>query len=156
MVSVLEDLVVLLHPQSANPAKIKVNNIEFFIGGLSCPKTDRVDTDRFTTHLDSLPYKKNNPAAIFDGPGFFFSSRWCAEFPSCLRATTSRLGARHHICSGPETSGCIPYSSWGNSDAHVEDLPIADGRPPAVGVGMRGIRKCHGRDIHYERRQMLS
>ena len=29
-VAVLEDLVVLLQPQRANPARIKVNNIEFF------------------------------------------------------------------------------------------------------------------------------
>jgi hypothetical protein len=32
--AVLEDLVALLQPLSANPARIKVNNIEFFIGGL--------------------------------------------------------------------------------------------------------------------------
>lgn len=32
-VAVLEDLVVLLHPQRANPARIVVNNNVFFIGG---------------------------------------------------------------------------------------------------------------------------
>jgi hypothetical protein len=31
---VLEDLVLLLQPLRANPARIKVNNIGFFIGGL--------------------------------------------------------------------------------------------------------------------------
>ena len=31
---VLEDLVLLLQPLRANPARIKVNNIVFFIGGL--------------------------------------------------------------------------------------------------------------------------
>ena len=32
--AVLEDLVLLLQPLRANPARIKVNNILFFIGGL--------------------------------------------------------------------------------------------------------------------------
>ena len=36
VVAVLEDLVLLLQPARANPARINVNKIEFFIGGLSC------------------------------------------------------------------------------------------------------------------------
>jgi hypothetical protein len=47
LAAVLEDLVLLLQPLRANPARIKVNNIEFFIGGLSCGPTDRPSSDRF-------------------------------------------------------------------------------------------------------------
>lgn len=47
LAAVLEDLVLLLQPLRANPARIKVNNIEFFIGGLSCGPTDRLSSDRF-------------------------------------------------------------------------------------------------------------
>ena len=38
---VLEDRVLLLQPLRANPARIKVNNMVFFIGGLYCASTDR-------------------------------------------------------------------------------------------------------------------
>ena len=33
--AVLEDLVLLLQPARANPARSKVNNVVFFIGGLN-------------------------------------------------------------------------------------------------------------------------
>lgn len=49
-VPVLEDRVALLQPARANPAKIKVNNMVFFIGGLSCAPTDRAAIDRFAPH----------------------------------------------------------------------------------------------------------
>ncbi|MGH9893280.1 MAG: hypothetical protein ACREA0_15075 [bacterium] len=50
--AVLEDLVLLVQPLRANPARIKVNNIVFFIGGLSCASTDPGLTDRFGPWLD--------------------------------------------------------------------------------------------------------
>ena len=49
--AVWEDLVLLLQPLRANPARSKVNNIVFFIGGLSCAPTDPGLTDRFATHV---------------------------------------------------------------------------------------------------------
>jgi hypothetical protein len=48
--AVLEDLVLLLQPLRANPASIKVNNIVFFIGGLSCSPSDPRSSDRFAIH----------------------------------------------------------------------------------------------------------
>jgi hypothetical protein len=50
--AVLEDLVLLAQPLRANPANIKVNNIVFFIGGLSCAPTDPGLTDRFSDCLE--------------------------------------------------------------------------------------------------------
>ena len=50
-VAVLEDLVLLLQPLRANPARIKENNVVFFIGGLSCPRTDRSQVDRFANQV---------------------------------------------------------------------------------------------------------
>ena len=41
-VAAVEDLVLLLQPLSANPARIMLNKIVFFIGGLICPATDHV------------------------------------------------------------------------------------------------------------------
>ena len=52
--SVAEDLVELLQPLRANPAKIKVNNVVFFIGGLSCAPTDPALPDRFATQKRSF------------------------------------------------------------------------------------------------------
>jgi hypothetical protein len=40
VVAVLEDLVLLLQPLRTNPARMRVNNGAFFIGGLSCASTD--------------------------------------------------------------------------------------------------------------------
>ena len=54
VVSVLEDLVLLAQPARANPARIKVNNIVFFIGGLSCDPTDPGSIDRFATQRRSF------------------------------------------------------------------------------------------------------
>ena len=51
--SVAEDLVELLQPLRANPAKIKVNNVVFFIGGLSCAPTDPALPHRFATQKRS-------------------------------------------------------------------------------------------------------
>jgi hypothetical protein len=51
-VSVLEDLVVLLQPLRANPARIKANKTEVFIGGLSCAPTDPALSDRFAEVLE--------------------------------------------------------------------------------------------------------
>jgi hypothetical protein len=56
--AVLEDLVLLLQPLRANPARIKVNNIECFIGGLSCAPTDRAHVNQFATHLDASESKQ--------------------------------------------------------------------------------------------------
>ena len=56
--AVLEDLVLLLQPLRANPARIRVNNIEFFIGGLSCAPTDRARSVRFATHLGAAAHEK--------------------------------------------------------------------------------------------------
>ena len=53
--AVLEDLVLLLQPLRANPARIKVNNIVFFIGGLSCSPSDRRSSDRFAIHRGCEP-----------------------------------------------------------------------------------------------------
>lgn len=47
--AVWEDLVLLLQPLRANPARIKVNSVEFFIGGLSCASTDPALLDRFAS-----------------------------------------------------------------------------------------------------------
>jgi hypothetical protein len=50
--AVLEDLVLLLQPLRANPARIKVNNVVFFIGGLSYAPTDPGLIDRFGDRPD--------------------------------------------------------------------------------------------------------
>ena len=52
--AVLEDLVLLLQPARANPARSKVNNVVFFIGGLSCAPTDPAHLDRFAAHRGSF------------------------------------------------------------------------------------------------------
>ena len=56
--AVLEDLVLLLQALRANPARIKVNNIEFFIGGLIALRLTVVSSigSRFiVTSRDSSP-----------------------------------------------------------------------------------------------------
>ena len=52
VVAVLEDLVLLLQPLRANPARIKVNNNVFFIGGLNYSSSDRAWLVRFSVVLE--------------------------------------------------------------------------------------------------------
>lgn len=46
---VLEDLMLLLQPLRTNPARIMVNNIVVFIGGLNCVPTDPGPPAGFST-----------------------------------------------------------------------------------------------------------
>jgi hypothetical protein len=85
--AVLEDLVLLLQPARANPARSKVNNVVFFIGGLNCDPTDPGITQRFAIHLGRLPLKSCRTRDIkFAGFSRHFTGASAAALdPVCLQ-----------------------------------------------------------------------
>jgi hypothetical protein len=94
--TVLEDLVLLLQPLRANPARIKVNNIGFFIGGLNYASTDPSSADRFTTHILELDFVADGGAIEPVGvrPHVIFSS--------CFPATMNQFSASKQTGDSPQ------------------------------------------------------
>ena len=98
--SVLEDLVLLLQPLRANPARIRVNNIDFFIGGLYYSPIDPPSLHRFSSRKrrDRITdTHRSTRLHVFAGANNFLSSPLSS--PSCLAATRSRFPAEGKTAS---------------------------------------------------------
>ena len=122
--ALLEDLVLLLQPLRANPARMSVNSIEFFIGGLIYATTDRAHTTRFANHslVPSRCARKPVNAVLPCGSGDF-TRRPRARMSIVLGRNGKKGGGSGPIC----VCQCLGYVKLtrlrGLSHGNVEDSP---------------------------------
>ena len=102
--AVLEDLVLLLQPLRANPARSNVNNTEFFIGGLYCFLTDLASLPRFGGSHQRKTHENRKwgfcPDSLPDSTG------------KVIRIACVASGCRGRRNAFPDGRKCDVPSSW--------------------------------------------
>jgi hypothetical protein len=129
-VAAVEDLVVWLQPLRANPASISVNKIECFIGGLSCPLTDRSRFFRFATHPGAVRTVGNLERARAEGAA---AARQDFPRPNLHRASlqrpNTRAGGGDFSCKAAVDTD--PIACFGETRSRIWQIaPARPARPP--------------------------
>ena len=123
-VAAVEDLVLLLQPLSANPARIMLNKIVFFIGGLICPATDHVIALQFAFGPTVNSARRKMFFAANAG-AFFCLPRLRMRGPSIVLARNDEQSLRKHESAGVHLIWIRAHPLLGGSShGNLENLPL--------------------------------